>query len=117
MLRENGLSYSTVNTAKSMLSSILQLNINSLLPVGQLPTLKRFMKGIYELRPSLPRYTATWDLSSVLNYFRKGASVSMLSLKELTFVNPFEWTKVSDSQIPFNQQYGAFRPQLYFCYY
>lgn len=47
MLHENELSYSTVNTARSMLSSILQLNINSSLPVGQLPIVKRFMKGIY----------------------------------------------------------------------
>lgn len=84
MLHENGLSYSSVNTARSMLSSILQLDINSSIPVGQLPIVKRFMKGIYELRPSLPRYTATWDLSTVLNYFRKRVSVSELSLKELT---------------------------------
>ena len=46
--------------------------------------------------------------STVLNYFRKGASVSVLSLKELAlkltrlFVNPFEWTKVSDSQLIVN---------------
>ncbi|KAL9964357.1 hypothetical protein ACROYT_G027988 [Oculina patagonica] len=69
MLHENGLSYSSVNTARSMLSSILQLDINSSIPVGQLPIVKRFMKGIYELRLSLPKYTATWDLSIVLNYF------------------------------------------------
>ena len=122
MLHESGLSYSTLNTARSMLSSVLQLNINSSLSVGQLPIVKRFMKGIYERRPSLPRYTATWDLSTVLNYFRKGASVSVLSLKELTLklsflLNPFEWTKVSDSEILFNQKYGAFGPQMYLCNY
>ena len=70
------------------------------------------MKGIYELRPPWPRYTATWDLSTVLNFFRKGVSVSELSLKELTFqvdifVSPAEWTKVSNNQIPFNRKYGA----------
>ena len=106
ILHENGLSYSTVNTAKSMLSSIPELNINSSLPVGQLPIMKRFMKGIYEHRPSLPRYTASWDLSTVLSYFHKSASVSVLSLKELTFKltflpTPFEWTKVLNSQIPY----------------
>ena len=95
MLHENGLSYSTVNTARSMLSSILQLNINSSLPVGQLPIVKRFMKGIYELRPSLPKYTATWDLSTVLNYLRKGASLSVLSLKELTVKLTFLLTLLS----------------------
>lgn len=40
---QNGLSYSTVNTARSMLSSVLQLNINSSLPVGQLPIVKRLI--------------------------------------------------------------------------
>ena len=48
--------------------------------------------------------------STVLNYFRKGASVgsSVLSSKELAlkltrlFVNPFEWTKVPDSQLIVN---------------
>jgi len=95
-----------------MLSSVLQLNIDSLLPVGQFPIVKRFMKGIYVLRPSLPRYTATWDLSTVLNYYNKGASLPVLSFKALTskltlFVNPFEWIKVSDSQILFNNKYGS----------
>ena len=47
--------------------------------------MKRFMKGIYELCPSLPRYTATCGLSTVWTYFRRSASVSVLSLKELTF--------------------------------
>ena len=74
-LHENGLSHSTVNTVRSMLPSILQLNIKSCLPIGQLPIVKRFMKGVCELRLSLPRYTATWKLSTVLNYFRKGAFV------------------------------------------
>ena len=88
MLHENGLSYSTVNTARSMLSSILQLNVNSSLPIGQLPIVKRFMKGIFERLPSLPRYTATWDLS-------KGTSVSALSLKELTLKVTFLLTLFS----------------------
>ena len=53
------------------------------------------MKGIYELRSFLPRYTATWDSSSVLNYFRKGASVSALSMKELTLKLTFLLTLLS----------------------
>ena len=47
-------SYSTINTARSMLSSIVQLNINSSIPFGQLPIVRRFMKGLFELRPALP---------------------------------------------------------------
>ena len=50
MMYEKGLSYSTINTARSMLSSILQLNAISSIPFGQLPIVRRFMKGLFELR-------------------------------------------------------------------
>ena len=43
IIHENGLSYSFVNTAKSALSSILELGTQTCL--GQLPIVKRFMKG------------------------------------------------------------------------
>jgi len=51
----------------------------------------------YELRASLPRYTATctWELSTLLNYFHKGASLSVLSLKELTLKLTFLLTLLS----------------------
>lgn len=42
------------------------------------------MKGIFNLRPSLPKYCETWDVSSVLAYLRKLSPVSKLSLKLLT---------------------------------
>ena len=84
MLYERGSSYSTINTARSMLSSILQLNSNLSVQFGQLPIVKRFMKGIFELRPALPRYKSIWDVSIVFNYFRKRPSASDLNLKELT---------------------------------
>lgn len=84
MLHEQGLSYSSINTARSMLSSILQLDTTGSVPFGELPIVKKFMKGTFELRPSMPRYTSTWDLGLVLNWFRKGVPVASLSLKELT---------------------------------
>jgi len=82
MLYDCGLSYSSINTARSMLSSFLQTDTT--LTFGQFPLVKRFMKGIFELRPALPRYKSTWDLSTVLNYFRSGPVVDKLSLKDLT---------------------------------
>lgn len=84
MLYEKGSSYSAINTARSMLSSILQLDINSSTPFGQLPIVRRFMKGVFELRPALPRYKSIWDLSIVFNYFRGRPSAPELSLKDLT---------------------------------
>jgi len=84
LLYEKGSSYSAINTARSMLSSILQLDVNSSTPFGQLPIVKRFMKGIFELRPALPRYNSIWDLSIVFNYFRGKPSAPELTLKDLT---------------------------------
>ena len=67
-----------------MLSSILQLNVNSSIPFEQLPIVRRFMKGLFELCPALPRYKSIWDLNIVFNYFRGRPAAPELSLKELT---------------------------------
>ena len=56
MMYEKGLSHSTINTTRSMLSSVLRLNVNPSTPFGQLPIVRWFMKGLFELRPALPRY-------------------------------------------------------------
>ena len=83
-LYERGLSYSAINTARSMLSSVLQLNINSSIPFGQLPIVRRFMKGMFEVRPELPRCKSIWDLNIISNYFGGRPAAPELSLKELT---------------------------------
>ena len=44
---------------------------------------KRFIKGIFHLRPSLPKYNCTWYVKLVLD-FLKNLNVSDLSLKLLT---------------------------------
>ncbi|XP_058973292.2 uncharacterized protein [Pocillopora verrucosa] len=80
-LFESGIGYSGINTARSALSSVLK-------PVdgmtfGAQESVKRFLKGVYEARPSNPRYTETWDVSKVLNYL-KTISITDCSLKDLT---------------------------------
>lgn len=67
-----------------MLSPILQLDINSSIPSGQLLTVRRFMKGMLEFRSVLPRYKSIWDLNIVFNYFRGRSAAPELSLKVLT---------------------------------
>ncbi len=81
-LFNSGLSYSYINTARSALSSILCCN-NTSIPFGQLPIVKRFMKGVFETRPSLPRYSSTWDLNVAFNYIRQQKPLLLLSLKDL----------------------------------
>ena len=44
----------------------------------------RFMKGVFNIRPSRPRYQSTWDVNQVLTYLRKLSPVKELSLKDLT---------------------------------
>jgi hypothetical protein len=40
-------------------------------PVGSNAIIIRFMKGVYNVRPSEPKYCKTWDVSNVLCYLRK----------------------------------------------
>ena len=42
------------------------------------------MKGVFENRPSLPRYSATWDIAVVLKYLGRLHPANKLSLKNLT---------------------------------
>ena len=58
----SGLGYSAINTARSALSSVLILPNN--ITFGAHPLVARFLKGVFELKPSLPRYSSIWDVSS-----------------------------------------------------
>jgi hypothetical protein len=42
-------------------------------------TIIRFMKGVYNLRPTEVRYCKTWDVSKVLVFLRKLTPVRFLS--------------------------------------
>lgn len=57
----DGGQYGTINSHRSALSLI----------VGNMSgddRITRFCKGVYKLRPPLPRYNVTWDPSTVLNH-------------------------------------------------
>lgn len=81
-LFNDGLSYSRLNTARSALSSILPL-IDGI-PFGKHPLVIRFLKGVFESRPAMPRYTAVWDVNQVLDYLKTLSPVNEISLKSLT---------------------------------
>ena len=44
----------------------------------------RFLKGVFELKPSLPRYSSIWDVSVVLQHLRPLGPPTQLDLKSLT---------------------------------
>ena len=68
-LHDEGLGYSAINTAKSMLSVIFEVIHKR--DIGKEVLVKRFMKGIFHIRPSLPKFNVTWDVKVVLKFLEK----------------------------------------------
>ena len=83
-LYEEGLSYSSINSARCALSAILDSPDSTHQTFGVHPDVKRFIKGIFQSRPPLPRYSKTWDVNLVLQYLGAMGSSQELSLKHLT---------------------------------
>ena len=80
-LHETGLSYSAVNTARSALSLILRFDT---VPFGVHPDVVQFMKGLNNLKPSVPRYSQVWDLDLVLDLLKLWSPKTKLGLRILT---------------------------------
>ncbi len=74
--------YESINTTRSALSS-LGLVVDGC-SAGNHPLVVRFMKGVFSLRPPLPRYTETWDVQPVLQELRAMYPLHTLTLKDLT---------------------------------
>ena len=82
-LFQTGLGYSGLNTAKSAISSVV--NIVSNVQLGTNILIRQFMKGVFNQKPSLPRYNCTWDVSTVLKYVSTSLdALNGSNLKELT---------------------------------
>ena len=87
-LYEAGLGYSALNTARSALSAVCSLPDKS--TVGEHPLVRRFIKGVFQSRPTRPRYNATWDVSVVLDFLKtlypnNEQTLKWLTLKTLMF--------------------------------
>lgn len=97
-LFEQGLGYSAMNTVRSALSQVLHSPTG--VPFGQLPTVKQFLKGVFQEKPTLPRYSVTWDPAILLPYLKTLSPVKELTLKMLTqdcgFIGTFVSLEVSN---------------------
>lgn len=78
-----GKSYSILNTYRSAISSVHDFIDNA--PIGQHHLIVRFFKGVANMRPSLPKYSFTWDVECVLRHIEGLWPLHQLSLKILTF--------------------------------
>ena len=82
-MHDKHLSYSTINTAKSAISTFA-VSQEKNTPIGNSELVKRFMKGLFVLNPPRPRYKAIWDVKIVLDYLSSLENVTKLDLKMLT---------------------------------
>ena len=73
--------YSTVGTARSALSSFIVIDG---IKLGSHPIVSRFMAGLFNIKPALPRYETTWDPQQVLAYLKDFPDVHDITLKLLT---------------------------------
>lgn len=74
----NGASAGSLNTYRSAVSLIIGPNAVDDYKI------KRFMKGVYNLKPQKPKYDVTWDPKIVLDLFNKLETNQELSLKDLS---------------------------------
>lgn len=77
-----GVGYDSINTARGALSA-LGIMVEGF-RAGNHPLVNRFLRGVFNLRPSTPRYAMTWDVKSVLQKLRLMVPLHSLSLKDLS---------------------------------
>ncbi|XP_069107780.1 uncharacterized protein [Argopecten irradians] len=82
-LYKGGLGYSAINTARSALAAVFTLPGNVM--IGTHPLICRFIKGVFQRKPAIPRYAVTWDVNIVLKYLKSLFPVEMLTLKQVTY--------------------------------
>ena len=77
------LGYSALNTARSAVVMYVSLTTGVSID-GEHILLKKFMKGVFALRPALPKYVNTWDVSLVLGYLKGQFPLDALPLLGLS---------------------------------
>ena len=83
-LKLAGLGYSAVNTARSSVSNLMYFKDTNI-TFGSHPDVSVFMRGMYNFKPSVPRYTITWDPDIVLDYIKNWSPPEQLPLKQLSY--------------------------------
>ena len=98
-LYQEGYQYSSINVYRSSIS-MTHYMVDGYL-AGQHPTVVRLMKGVFNKRPPLPRYTHSWDVSKVTSYISSldvndNFSLKILSLKLVMLLALTRPTRSSD---------------------
>ena len=71
--------YSVLNTIDSMLSSFVEIDG---IEVGKHPVICRYMKGAYNLNPSLQKRNFTWHVEAVVKYLTNASSEKLYDVSK-----------------------------------
>jgi integrase len=82
-LYKSGASYNTINVARCAVAAYL--NTDGSDSVGKHPIICRLVKGVFENRPALPRYSDIWDVDIVLQKLSEWAEADTLRFDKLTY--------------------------------
>ena len=84
-LYQQDLSYSTLNTARSALSTLLMQHSSYSHPcLATHPFIIRYMRGVFNSRKPTPKYSETWNVNLVLDHLRALHPFADISLKALS---------------------------------
>lgn len=73
-----GAQYGTINSSRSALSLLLGSG------TVKNDSVTRFLKGVFKLRPTIPKYNVTWDTNIVLNYLAEMYPNDTLNLEQIS---------------------------------
>ncbi len=105
-----GYKYNSLNAYRSAISSAHE-KVEGY-EVGHHPLITRLIKGVFNTRPPLPKYTSTWNVQTVLDHITSRGANNGLSLKELTLktVMLLSLTRPSRSADLAQLEVGAMHP-------
>ena len=79
---DKGNAYSTINSAKCAVATIAHISpYNSL---NKHPLIKKYMTGVFNLRPPKPKLSFMWDMDILFRYFDQQRDNNSLSDKLLS---------------------------------
>lgn len=81
-LYDEGLAFSTINSHRSAIS-MTHIPIDGI-RIGSHVLIQRLLKGMFNLRPPMPRYAFIWPIGKVMRYFKSLQQNDALSLKTLS---------------------------------
>lgn len=79
---EEGKSYQTILGYRSAINTIATVEHYS--DICQHPLMHRFIRGVFNIRPPLPKYTKIWDVSIVLSYIRQLGDNEVMPMLKLS---------------------------------